>query len=82
MGFPVRSGHTHLRVPPVLENLSVLVEALPIELAVVLETTSHMPALATDILDEPLGSIPTVELDIDLPAWGQQGAQRFQDLPS
>ena len=39
-----------------------------------------MPALAANILDQATGSIPTVELDIDLPACGQERGQLDQDL--
>jgi len=78
---PVRSGHTHVRVPPVPELVGELVEADPIELAIAFEATGHMPTLAADIFDQPCGGVPTVELDIDAPPSGQERAQGRQHQP-
>jgi hypothetical protein len=63
----------------VLESGSDLIDAFAIELAVVFETAGDVPALAADILDQLLGSVPTVELHKDDPTGGQQRAQRFQN---
>src|SRR4051794_1510916 len=38
-----------------------------------------MPALAVDILEQPLGGVPTVELDVDRPVGRQQRPQGFQN---
>ena len=65
-----------------LEHLSVFVDARAIEPAVAFESTGSVPALAANVRDQTTGSIPTVELDIDLPALGQERGQLDQDLAS
>jgi hypothetical protein len=74
----VRSGQANLSVPLVPEFVGELVETKPIEFAIGFEPTGHMPTLTMDIFEQSFGRVPTVELDINLPAWGQQGAQFFQ----
>jgi hypothetical protein len=44
----------------------VAVEALAVQLAIALEPTGDMPPVAADKLDQPSGSVPAVELGIDL----------------
>src|SRR5262249_554726 len=79
-GVPIRSGDAHTRIPLVPKSGSEMVDANPIERAIALEAAGHMPSLATDIFDQLCRSVPTVELDIDGPALGQEGAQGFQEL--
>jgi hypothetical protein len=71
---PVRRGHLNVGVPPVPESGSDLIDALAVELAVVFETAGDMPSLAANIFDQLFGSVPTVELHVDDPAFGQARA--------
>src|SRR6266496_685660 len=71
-GVPIRSGDAHARIPPVPESGSKMVDAHPIERAIALEAAGHMPSLATDIVDQFCRGVPTVELDINRPAFGQE----------
>src|SRR5947207_5367108 len=72
----------HMHVALVPERVGDLVDALPIELAIVFEAAGYVPALAMNILDQGFRGIPTVELHDHTPVVGQEWAQGGQDRDS
>src|SRR5215217_2974367 len=65
-GSLVCSDQLHALIPLMPERLGPLRELLVIQLPVGLDRTNHVPALTAAEFQEAIGSIPTVEEDIDL----------------
>jgi hypothetical protein len=69
----IRSADREAIIALVPQGLRMGMEGFPVQKAVRLEVTDHVPALGEAKVDQLLGGVPTVEEDIDTAIWGKEG---------